>query len=511
MLVPLFMTVILLLLCAISLSIGAIQATCNADAILPVIISLQHWTPFYWGQDRYGMLIPLLAIPFKSPIVNFAIQNILSFFLGMLAPLVIARYLYGRFEGYTIGLIALIFFVGLYPANSIQEYFGVAQPYGTALALCYTGMILLSTERHLGVIKQRIANTLGGLLIVAAFWVTPSLIFTAFPISVLIGMYQFEDLLSPEHTSFKQKFINRLSLYIKSKYFFVSIVILLAFLVSLILSKTSQFGAVSKYGFLPADQWLTCWNSFLMSFIQMDLPTTTIRILFTIASITALLFCIFSKNAALRKVLIIIIVAVCCEFFTLGTIEWIKLNNFFGRYLLTSLFLLLVGLSGSIFIGLTHNHFKKTSPWFPLVTASVLLMIVLVRFGSPSWQTMRASLKDNFGQNTQAVIDNQCTHFIGDYSAVWSTVFDVNRVLYEQNKPDTLWGITYRSENTIPLWKDQLNTNTCIASARRDKSVQQILTHFNIKGRRLINSDRRIAIYQYIEENKTDKNQVNPK
>lgn len=134
-----FLTILLLLFCAASLSIGVIQAINHADAILPVIISLQHWTPFAWGQDRFGMLIPLLAVPFKAPLVNAAVQNILSFFFGMLAPLITARYLYGRHEGSAIGSIALIFFVGLYPDHSIQEYFGLAQPYGTALTLCYTG------------------------------------------------------------------------------------------------------------------------------------------------------------------------------------------------------------------------------------------------------------------------------------------------------------------------------------------------------------------------------------
>src|ERR1700684_2175795 len=56
------------------ISLGKFQQNQNADSIVPVLVSLQHWKPFYWETNRYGMLVPLLAIPFRHPLVNLIFQ-----------------------------------------------------------------------------------------------------------------------------------------------------------------------------------------------------------------------------------------------------------------------------------------------------------------------------------------------------------------------------------------------------------------------------------------------------
>ena len=35
----------------------------DSDSLVPVLMSLQRWTPFYWEQNRFGSLLPLLAVP----------------------------------------------------------------------------------------------------------------------------------------------------------------------------------------------------------------------------------------------------------------------------------------------------------------------------------------------------------------------------------------------------------------------------------------------------------------
>ena len=42
---------------------------------MPVLVSLQRWTPFYWDQERYGMLIPALALPVRDPLLNLLLQR----------------------------------------------------------------------------------------------------------------------------------------------------------------------------------------------------------------------------------------------------------------------------------------------------------------------------------------------------------------------------------------------------------------------------------------------------
>ncbi len=48
---------------AICLDLSTIHQYHASDSLLPVLVSLQHWTPFFWLQDRVGMLVPLCGDP----------------------------------------------------------------------------------------------------------------------------------------------------------------------------------------------------------------------------------------------------------------------------------------------------------------------------------------------------------------------------------------------------------------------------------------------------------------
>ncbi len=50
----------------------------NADSLIPVFVSLERWTLFYWQQDRFGMLLPLLAMPVRDSFQNLILQNTMS-------------------------------------------------------------------------------------------------------------------------------------------------------------------------------------------------------------------------------------------------------------------------------------------------------------------------------------------------------------------------------------------------------------------------------------------------
>ena len=59
----------------------------NADAMLPALISTQHLTLFYWGQDRLASVVPAMAWPVRDPIWNFRVQTVIAgfAFFGLLA------------------------------------------------------------------------------------------------------------------------------------------------------------------------------------------------------------------------------------------------------------------------------------------------------------------------------------------------------------------------------------------------------------------------------------------
>jgi hypothetical protein len=62
-----------LLLCAgvaLVVTLGDFHRGHTADTLLPILVSLQRWTPFFWEQDRIGMLVPLLTLQLRHPLLN---------------------------------------------------------------------------------------------------------------------------------------------------------------------------------------------------------------------------------------------------------------------------------------------------------------------------------------------------------------------------------------------------------------------------------------------------------
>src|SRR3954447_12920962 len=77
------------------MGLGSLHDFQHADSLLTVLISTQRWAPFFWGQDRFGMLVPLLAMPLHHPLANLLAQGWLMTSAALLAPFVIARFLVG--------------------------------------------------------------------------------------------------------------------------------------------------------------------------------------------------------------------------------------------------------------------------------------------------------------------------------------------------------------------------------------------------------------------------------
>ncbi len=57
------------------MGLGTLHQFQHADSLLTVLISTQRWTPFFWGQDRFGMLVPLVAMPIRHPLANLLVAG----------------------------------------------------------------------------------------------------------------------------------------------------------------------------------------------------------------------------------------------------------------------------------------------------------------------------------------------------------------------------------------------------------------------------------------------------
>jgi hypothetical protein len=50
---------------ALWIDFGSIHRLHHADSLIPTLMSLIRWQPFFWEQDRFGMLIPCWRCPWR--------------------------------------------------------------------------------------------------------------------------------------------------------------------------------------------------------------------------------------------------------------------------------------------------------------------------------------------------------------------------------------------------------------------------------------------------------------
>jgi len=134
----------------------------NADDVVAGLISVDHWTPFYWGQARFGSLVPFLALPIKNLTMNLLFQNWMHlFFLLIFLNFLTFRMRNRKNHLYLFVAIALVFyfFLSWWP----REYTG-AQPYGDSFGLSAIALICFQKKykmvffRSISVIAFALAN-----------------------------------------------------------------------------------------------------------------------------------------------------------------------------------------------------------------------------------------------------------------------------------------------------------------------------------------------------------------
>src|SRR5271165_5634233 len=91
------------------LDFSRLQEGHHGDSLVPVLTGLTAWTPFFWGQDRFGMLVPLLALPVRDPEAHLLLQGFLVIGLSVWGLILLVRTLLPR--GFPWGPPAALFLV----------------------------------------------------------------------------------------------------------------------------------------------------------------------------------------------------------------------------------------------------------------------------------------------------------------------------------------------------------------------------------------------------------------
>lgn len=402
----------------------------DSDSLVPVLMSLQRWTPFYWEQNRYGMLVPLLAVPVRGPYHNLLLQVALRLFAVVLSFFLVARAAVPRPYWPAVGAATL----GLYVAGRglFAHCFLEMQPYPQALALGLTGVMILEGRPLAGLGAWRAAGRVGAaaLLVGLAFWVSLSLIVW------LLAFLLLRRVLGLEPKARLLPFV----------------LVVLAFGAGMLAARTAQWSS-TDWGLAAASTWPHAWATLVRHAVTFLGAPLVIAAIVVLAGAGLATLGARSPRARLAvSAGLCLAGAAAAELLVLGTSSWVRLNDLSIRFLWCALLAAGTALPAVAFILLLEGR-ERWHRGANIAACLILLPVVFLRFGPPSPAAARAAFARHVGPAAPAILAARCTHVIGSYWRVWPAVLQADEILWERGETRRVWGITTRSRPTRDLWQ----------------------------------------------------------
>ncbi len=434
----------LLLLTGLYLALSEFQQLQNADSIVPVLVSLQRWTPFFWETNRYGMLIPLLAMPFRNPLTNLIVETALGATAAMACSFLLVRYFFEDSAfWWTAAALQNIWLLALSPGYTRFDWM-VIQCYGTSLSLAFGSLILVHKRKY----------ALAVLLMMLSEWVN----FSGFVF--LVPLILLRHLINRE----RKGLLASLSVTVIGTAF------------GYVLMRTARY-QTTVTGFAPLSTWVEGWKALARIAVSGSIPHPMKGLWVVVPATVGLLVTLFVRFN--KRVLMIcaafLATAIGYWLFT-GTLLWVRENVYGMRYVYPSMWLLV--MAAALVVVAPFQGFVSSPRSLVLPSTALVLVAAVCTFGSPSVAAVRASLNQRFGKMTPEILNTNATAFAGDYWTVWPTVFETDLALYDQHQRRMVYGRTYRGSGTAALW---VRTHgLCIDAPLNDADAK---AYINMMGR----------------------------
>jgi hypothetical protein len=472
-----------LALCALAaawVDLGSVHRLHCGDSIVPVLTSLYRWTPFYWEQNRFGMLVPLLALPFRHPLANLLVQDGLTVFAGLAALFLLARYIVRAPTWPLVGTLGAAAFLALPPAKYRFDYL-VTHPYGVSLALGLAALLLAEAPGAGALRRWRYLLAL--ILSVLGHWVNPTISLVLGPLALIrpwlrpaggrrAGGPGPEDSRAGDSTRAAPadaaaptvreaglaqagRLAGRLWAAVLASEAAVALLVLGIGLAAAVVVMKRAPHPTTSLGGLPPARWPGMWA-------ELARNTWTALAPHHWPSFLGLLILVGllplrtgagrrQASGAVRTAAALGAVALAYGLFT-GTREWMQIAGTRPRYVMYCALLLQTAalcLAAAPFRTLWRARAAKA--WY--AAAAVLLLAAAWRgYGMPSLAGVRADLDRQLGARTADVLAARCTHVLGRYNEVWPTVFHANLQLHERGAAGPVWGVAHRCQPTRPRW-----------------------------------------------------------
>ena len=428
---------------AVWLDFSRIHEMLNPDSIIFSLASLYEWRPFFWEQDRVGMLWPLLFSWSRHPLLTLLLQTGTTTYLGLSMPVLFARVITPHRAGPAIATAASALVMACIVRDDrlqsvILDNWLVVCNFPGALTLAFAA--LLTLERRGGGWGRWVGRVaLGWLLLLAAHWVYLGIILFLVPFVLYRGW-----LPGPTPAPTWRRIIFRPLFDPGVRLFLIGTVISVAAVFALMAHvwATDPSVAPTPTRELPMEHWPWVWGSMVGTlFLEPGVPAVAITL--AVAAAIGLVIGVRKDRTAVGAMALRtlpVILAAAGEFAFLGTRFWVENNSYHPRYLVAvgtgvCLSVLLIGLAPVL------------GRWWPGRWAGVIAFALLFgactfQFGWPGSDVPRRSVETAcWGYADE--IDDDVDGVAGDYPHTWPVVFHTNLLRYERGKPE-VWGLSLR-------------------------------------------------------------------
>jgi hypothetical protein len=465
-------------LAALCIDFGAFHRLHNSDSLVPVMMSLYRWTPFYWEQDRFGMLVPLLAIPVKSPLANLLVQSAINLFCGLSAFFLCARYVV-RGAWLLTGALSASLFLLFSSVDARFLYLGLSQPYGVGIFLGLAGLLVLENPKY----PRALRIAFSFIFLLAASWVDAAVIFVLVPLILFRWHFERDAFLAGEPPRGERGIFAQLKLsatrFFNHETGIAGILVFFSFaanyIYSGIVSRSAAYGdwpyAPVRLRNLPA-VWFQFGKYFWFDYLSQP-SGISVAALLLIGLIVRVVP--RTRNAGTIRPALNLLASSIVSFLLIGSLSHIQGTDFDPRFGLQSMLLLQVG--AVVWALLPVYSLLYPAGRGSLTAAAMILFLTapLYLYGWPSLARVRSDLDDTLGQYTPEILQSDATHFIGDYWIVWPATFHANLTLHKMGSDRIIWAVTNRSTPTRIFWSQIPPDKMRLAAVIGDPGVPYVL------------------------------------
>jgi hypothetical protein len=392
----------------------------SSDSLIFSLAGLYEWRPFFWEQDRVGMVWPLLLSWCDQPITVLVLQTWIATLLGLCLPVLFARVLTPNPAGPLVATFANALVLALAPPMMIDNWLLVCN-YPGALALCFGAVLLLDGRGSWLWFRLPVATA----LFVAAHWQYVGVCLFVAPLIVLRAWTRNRADGDPWWRVAVRPVLDRTALVASAG---IAIAIAVVWEVMEHVRSAEPLLRSAPPRSLDPHLWAEALHGLArIPFAYHGLPTLANWVI-AVAAVGLAIGLAVNRRVAGREVLNVLpaILAAAAEFAFLGTREWVWANDSHPRYLVAvgTAAVVSAWVAGLAPVAdrLSAMMFRVTS-W---VAAVALLAVVIARFGPPDLQQPGRALDEQFGGITREVLAADVDAVSGGYWGVWPVVYHAN-------------------------------------------------------------------------------------